>query len=94
MSHWNLDMRVPKFLLPAPKKLDFGPKNGIFVHFGPGLAGSFGALLVDWLVVLARGLYLARHLFTLFYLSNTRRHVSTATSVYRFGEIESGLGFC
>ena len=21
-------MRVPKFLLPAPKKLDFGPKNG------------------------------------------------------------------
>ena len=38
------------------------PKIGIFVHFGPGLAGSFGALLV----VVARGLYLARHLFTLF----------------------------
>ena len=36
------------------------PKIGIFVHFGPGLAGSFGALLV----VVARGLYLARHLFT------------------------------
>ena len=30
------------------------------------LGGSFGALLVDWLVVVARGLYLARHLFTLF----------------------------
>ena len=41
----------------------------IFSHLGPGLiAGSFGALLVDWLVVVARGLYLARHLFTLFQL--------------------------
>ena len=30
-----------------------------------GLAGSFGALLVGWLVVVVRGLYLARHLFTL-----------------------------
>ena len=30
------------------------------------LAGSFGALLVDYLVVVVRGLYLARHLFTLF----------------------------
>ena len=37
----------------------------IFGHFGPGLAGSFGALLVGWLVVVARGLYLARHIFTL-----------------------------
>ena len=44
------------------------PKIGIFVHFGPGLAGSFGALLVGWLVVVARGLYLARHLFTLYIL--------------------------
>ena len=42
------------------------PRIGIFVHFGPALAGSFGTLLVDWLVVVARGLYLARHLFTLF----------------------------
>ena len=31
-----------------------------------GLAGSFGALLFSWLMVVARGLYLARHLFTLF----------------------------
>ena len=30
------------------------------------IAGSFGALLVGWLVVVVRGLYLARHLFTLF----------------------------
>ena len=57
----------------SSKKLDFLPKNdqiwpkiGIFVHFRPGLAGSFGALLVGWLAVVARGLYLARHLFTLF----------------------------
>ena len=42
------------------------PKIGIFVHFGPGLAGSFGALMVGWLVVVARGLYLTRHLFTLY----------------------------
>ena len=56
----------------SSKKKDFVPKNdqiwlkiGIFVHFVPGLAGSFGALLVGWLVVVARGLYLARHLFTL-----------------------------
>ena len=57
----------------SSKNQDFLPKNnqiwpeiGIFVHFGPGLDGSFGVLLVDWLEVVARGLYLARHLFTLF----------------------------
>ena len=33
-------------------------KNCIFGHFGPGLAGSFGALLVSWSLVVARGLYL------------------------------------
>ena len=49
------------------------PEIGIFGHFGPGLAGSFGALLVGWLVVVARGLYLARHLFTLLYRTNTTR---------------------
>ena len=44
----------------SSKKRDFLPKNdqiwpeiGIFVHFGAGLAGSFGALLVGWLVLLA-----------------------------------------
>ena len=33
-----------------------------------GLAGSFGALLVGWSVVVVRELYLARHLFTLLHL--------------------------
>ena len=57
----------------SSKKKDFLPKNGqiwsktcILGHFGPGYAGLFGALLVGRLVVVARGLYLARHLFTLF----------------------------
>ena len=56
----------------SSKKMDFLPKNDqilpkidIYVHFGPGLAGSFGALLVGWSVVVALGLYHARHLFTL-----------------------------
>ena len=56
----------------SSKKKDFLPKNdqiwpkiGIFGQFGPGHAGLFGALLVGRLVVVARGLYLARHLFTL-----------------------------
>ena len=42
---------------------------GIFYHYEPGLAGSFDALLVGWLVVVARGLYPARHLFTLYHLT-------------------------
>ena len=33
------------------------------------IAGSFGALLVGWLDVVSRGLYLARHLFTLYHNS-------------------------
>ena len=56
----------------SSKKKDFLPKNdqiwpkiGIFGQFGPGHAGLFGALLVGRLVVVARGLYLARHLFTI-----------------------------
>ena len=45
-------------------------KKGFFAQKRPNLAflsiaGSFGALLVGWSVVVARGLYLARHLFTL-----------------------------
>ena len=54
----------------SSKKKDFLPKNhqiwpkiGIFGQFEPGHA--FGALLVGQLVGVARGLYLARHLFTL-----------------------------
>ena len=57
----------------SSKKKDFLPKNdqiwpkiGIFGSYGPGHAGFFGALLVGRLVVVARGLYLARHLFTLY----------------------------
>ena len=59
----------------SSKKKDFLPKNdqiwprtGIFGQFGPGHAGLFSALLVGPLVVVARGLYLARHLFTLLLL--------------------------
>lgn len=57
----------------SSKKKDFLPKNdqiwpkiGIFGQFGPGHAGLFSALLVGRLVVVAHGLYLARHLFSLF----------------------------
>ena len=56
----------------SSKKKDFLPKNdpiwpkiGVFGQFGPGHAGLFGALLLGRLVVVARWLYLARHLFTL-----------------------------
>ena len=56
----------------SSKKKDFLPKNdqilpkiGIFGQFGPGHADLFGALLVGHLMVVACGLYLARHLFTL-----------------------------
>ena len=52
----------PKFL---PKNDQIWPKIGIFGQFGPGHAGLFSALLVGRLVVVARGLDLARHLFTL-----------------------------
>merc|ERR1712223_1339553 len=57
----------------SSKKKDFLPKNdqvwpktGIFGQFGPGHAGLFSALLVGRLVVVARGLYLARHLTTIY----------------------------
>ena len=65
-------MWVTKLLISPVKKRDLLPKNdqiwpkiGIFGQFGPGHAGIFGALLVGQLVVVGRGLYLARHLFTL-----------------------------
>ena len=51
-----------KFRIFCPRTTKFGPKFA----FLPGLVGSFGALLVGWLVVVARGLYLARHLLTLY----------------------------
>ena len=72
----------------SSKKKDFLPKNdqiwpkiGIFGQFGPGHAGFFGALLVGRLVVVARGLYLARHLFT---LSIKKGFADIATAIYRY----------
>ena len=61
-------MWVTKLLISPVKIRIFCPKTskfGLKFAFLAGLAGSFGALLVGWLVVVARGLYLARHLFTL-----------------------------
>ena len=61
-----------KVLLPSVKNRIFGPKTrpnfaqNMLSWAHVGLAGSFGALLVGRLVVLARGLYLARHLSTLY----------------------------
>ena len=62
-------MWVTKLLISPLKIKIFLPKNdqiwpeiGIFDHFRTGIAGSFGALLVGWLVVVAR----ARHLVTSF----------------------------
>merc|ERR1712209_9729 len=68
--------KVPRwvFRYVSNKTFDFSSKKRIFcpetTKFGPNLAfmtiaGSFGALLMGWLVVVARGLYLSRHLFTL-----------------------------
>ena len=61
-------MWVTKLLMSPVKKGFFAKKKN---KFSPKLAflttaGSFGALLMGWLVVVARGLYLAKHLFTLY----------------------------
>ena len=64
-------MWVAKLMISKVKKGFFAQKRpnlaqiGVFGQFGPGHAGLFGAQLVGRLVVVARGLYLARHLFTL-----------------------------
>ena len=61
-------MWVTKLLISPVKKRIFLPKIGIFGQFWPGHAGLFSALLVGRLVVVgARGWYLARHLFTLYF---------------------------
>merc|ERR1712004_13830 len=44
VSHWNPDTRVPKFLLPAPQNLDFGPKNGQ-IWPKTGILGQISAFL-------------------------------------------------
>ena len=56
-------MWVPELLLPPNIIRMFGPKTAIWPFLlqnmlswaHKGLAGSFGALLVGWLVVVARG---------------------------------------
>ena len=65
-------MWVTKLLISPVKKGFFAQKRPnlaqnlhIFGQFGPGHAGLFSGWLVGRLVVAARGLYLARHLFTL-----------------------------
>ena len=55
-----------------PQNDQIWPKIGIFGQFGPGHLGFFGALLVGQLAVVARGLYLARHLFTLCILTGNK----------------------
>ena len=62
---WVAKLLISPVKIRIPKNDQIWPEIGIFVHFGPGLAGSFGSLLVRWLVVVVRGLYLARHLFSL-----------------------------
>ena len=76
-------MWVTKLLISQVKKKDFLPKKdqiwpkiGIFGQFGPGHAGFFGALLLGRLVVVVRGLYLARHLFTLYILIGKEKHMN------------------
>ena len=54
-----------------PQNDQIWPKIDIFGQFGPGHTGFFGALVVGGLVVVARGLYLARFLFTLLSNSNS-----------------------
>merc|ERR1712034_67169 len=81
-------MWVTKLLISQVKKKDFLPQNdqiwpkiGIFGQFGPGHAGLFSALLVGQLVVVARGLYLARHLFTLLLLFIVDFFFGTPTTI-------------
>ena len=86
-------MWVTKLLISQVKKKDFLPQNdqiwpkiGIFGQFGPGHAGFFGALLVGRLVVVARGLYLARHLFTLCLESSVKRFSGIGTTLVEKGQ--------
>ena len=61
-------MWVPKLLLSPVRIRIFAQERPNLArnwHFWSIRAGLFGALLVGRLVVVARGLYLARHLFTL-----------------------------
>ena len=76
----------------SSKKKDFLPKNdqiwpkiGIFGHFGSGHAGLFSALLMGRLLVVAHGLYLVRHLFTLFVgVVLFAKHFKKSSKMYLF----------
>ena len=65
-------MWVPKLLLPPIKIKIFGPKTAIFA---PKYAFWAHMLVGCWLVVVARGLYLTRHLLL----------YSVIGQVWRFG---------
>ena len=52
-----------KIRIFCPRTTKFGPK----LAFLPGLAGSFGALLVGWLVVLARAVSRKTHIYLILY---------------------------
>ena len=79
-----------------PKNDQIWPESGIFGHFGPGLAASFGALLVGWLVVVAHELYLARHLFTLFIIIIINGGILSLTDSHHHhhGQIPTMVGIC
>ena len=70
-------MRTRTFAPPQNNKDQkqlFLPQNMLsLAHIG--LAGAFGALLVGWLVVVVRRLYLARHLYILWLIRDTVKNV-------------------
>ena len=73
-------MWVTKLLISPVKKRIFGPKT---TNFSPkfaflSIAGSFGALLVGWLVVLARAV--SRKTPIYFMLSNQKKEVFVVLS--------------
>ena len=81
-------MWVTKLLIFPVKKRIFCPKA---TKFSPKLAllsiaGSFGALLLGRLVVVARGLYLARHLFTLSFIFHSLQQQSLNLSQMAMNE--------
>ena len=87
-------MWVTKLLISPVRIRVFLPKNDqiwskicIFGHLEPGPAGSFGAPLVGWLVVVARGLYLARHLFALSKFSSRNKNTSNILSAPNTGPL-------
>ena len=74
-------MWVAKLLISPVKKGFFAQKTNLAFLF---IDGSFGALFVGWLVVVACGLYLARHLFTL-YIGDVKRDIVPTQTVSKPG---------